>query len=263
MQMLEPYKEERRRQERKAGMIGIILAFVAHASLLAVGVTTGLKYLYPPTPEPENLLIEFVDDEAVKPVQRRDGTQPTAETVSPDIELVQQSEAGLEGTQQNEARESVVDDFGDVEIPDPPKEKEINTRALFRNPNNKANKDTLAPQSAAEPSDKLKAGHALGNTMTGNTDGTPKANVRGRNTVGTIPKPSYPVQEDGIVVVDIIVDRNGKVIGATPGGAGTTASDPTLWAAARKAAMETYFNRDVNAPVQQSGTITYVFKLKN
>ena len=56
MQMLEPYKEERRRQERKAGMIGIILAFVAHASLLAVGVTTGLKYLYPPTPEPENLL---------------------------------------------------------------------------------------------------------------------------------------------------------------------------------------------------------------
>ena len=253
----------RENSERKGVVTGVVMTAVLHLCALALVSFTGLKYIYPP-PQEQAMLIDFTDEPAAL-VEEQYGTEPQAEEVNLDkaVRLVQQSSSPEVADRENLTPETAPDDFGDVEIPDPPKEKEINTRALFRNPNNKANKDTLAPQSAAEPSDKLKAGHALGNTMTGNTDGTPKANVRGRNTVGTIPKPSYPVQEDGIVVVDIIVDRNGKVIGATPGGAGTTASDPTLWAAARKAAMETYFNRDVNAPVQQSGTITYVFKLKN
>ncbi len=261
--MLEPYKQERRSQEKKARLIGIILVVGVHAFLVVFGLKAGLYYLYPPPPETENLLIEFVEDEYEKPVQQMDGTQPRAEVTSPEDELVQLAQADMTGTKPNEAPESTLGDFGDVEVPEPPRKKEIDRRALFKAPDNKSDKDTLAPQTASVPSDALKAGHPQGNTVTGKTTGMPEAKVKGRTTVGTIPKPTYSVQEDGIVVVDIVVDRNGKVISATPGGAGTTASDPSLWAAARKAAMETYFNMDANAPVQQSGTITYKFSITN
>ncbi|MBQ5904980.1 MAG: hypothetical protein IIW88_03850, partial [Clostridia bacterium] len=108
----------------------------------------------PPPPEKEMILIEFDEPEIEKPRQIWNGTRPQA--VNPDptqpINLVQQSEAQLEGTKSNEAPESVVDDFGDVEIKDPEPKKEIDRRALFRAADNKTKKDTLAPQTAREPS---------------------------------------------------------------------------------------------------------------
>ena len=59
----------------------------------------------------------------------------------------------------------------------------------------------------------------------------------------------------------ITVDQYGKVTQAVPGADGTTVTDQTLWAAARKAAMESHFNQ-TNDPVPSQGTITYEFKLK-
>ncbi len=90
-------------------------------------------------------------------------------------------------------------------------------------------------------------------------DGNPKAHVKGRNTVGNIPHPAYNVQENGVVVVNIWVDNYGNVVKAVPGGNGTTVLDKTLYAAARKAAMETHFNMNADAPAMQEGTITYYF----
>lgn len=75
-------------------------------------------------------------------------------------------------------------------------------------------------------------------------------------------KPSYATQESGIVVVDIWVDQYGKVQKAVPGGAGTTVKDKELWNSARKAALETGFNMNANAPALQNGTITYIFILR-
>ena len=90
----------------------------------------------------------------------------------------------------------------------------------------------------------------------------PSAKVKGRNTVGTIPRPAYNVQESGTVVVNIWVDNYGNVVKALPGGDGTTVTNKTLWAAARNAAMETHFNMSADAPAMQEGTITYIFNLK-
>ena len=80
--------------------------------------------------------------------------------------------------------------------------------------------------------------------------------------LGALPVPVYKVQNEGIVVVDIWVDNYGNVQKAVPGGQGTTVTDKTLWNAARVAAMNSHFNQDANAPQQQHGTITYIFKLK-
>ena len=75
---------------------------------------------------------------------------------------MQRSEAQEKGTKANEAPEARGDDFGDVEKYEPSREKEIDRRALFHAADNKTDKDTLAPQTAREPGDELKAGHASG-----------------------------------------------------------------------------------------------------
>ena len=59
----------------------------------------------------------------------------------------------------------------------------------------------------------------------------------------------------------ITVNQYGIVTQAVPGADGTTVTDQTLWAAARKAAMESHFNQ-TNDPVPSQGTITYEFILK-
>ena len=154
------------------------------------------------------------------------------------------------------------DNFGDVDTPAPePDKPELDPRASFPG---MAKKDTAitTPHSASEAGEGFKAGQALGNTDNGRTDGKPNAHVKGRNTVGNIPRPVYNVQESGIVVVDIWVDNYGNVVKAVPGGDGTTVLDKTLYAAARKAAMETHFNMSADAPAMQEGTITYFFNLK-
>jgi TonB family protein len=110
--------------------------------------------------------------------------------------------------------------------------------------------------------DALKAGHALGNTKVGETSGEPKANLKGRTLNGTLPRPSYPVQANGTVVVKIWVDNYGTVQKAIAGAEGTTVTDKELWNAARKAAMRASFNMSADAPAMQEGTITYIFKLK-
>ena len=87
--------------------------------------------------------------------------------------------------------------------------------------------------------------------------------LSGRSVVGELKKPSYPGQETGKVVVEITVDKNGRVIAAVPGKRGSTTMDTRLLEAAKKAAMATRFNKvsDPNAAITQKGTITYDFRL--
>lgn len=258
-----PYQNERDRQSRWSVATGIVLTVTIHAGIAAFGAFNGMKYLYPP-PEEKSILIDFSEDERPKPKQVRTGTQPKSADADPkkDMELVQSSEAQHEGVKANEAPEATVGPDGDVEVPEPPRKKEINKRALFGAANNKTQKDTLAPQTAEKASDKLKAGHASGNTRTGKTDGKPNAKVKGRTVNGSLPHPSYNVQNSGIVVVDIWVDNYGTVQRAVAGAEGTTVTDKTLWNEARKAALEAHFNMDANAEPMQHGTITYIFNLK-
>ena len=257
------YKEIRKKTER-ASIIGAAVCTVAgHVAVAVFGVFSGIKYIYPP-PEEQSILMDFSEDGEKVIVRQAKGAAPQSE--DPDrtkpLELVQKSEAQEQGTKANQAPEATGDDFGDVEKYEPPREKEIDRRALFHAADNKTDKDTLAAQTAREVSDALKAGHAVGNTATGKTNGEPNAVLKGRNVVGVIAKPAYNVQEAGTVVVTIYVDQYGNVTKATPGAPGTTVNNSALWAAARKAAMETHFNTDGSAPPLQQGSITYIFSLK-
>lgn len=261
--MEQQYIRERERQEKLSRRGGAVFTVFVHIALFICFMHAGFTYLDPPPPDKELILIEFDEPEIERPRQTWNGSRPQA--VNPDrskpINLVQRSEAQHEGTKSNEAPEATVDDFGDVDIVEPKREKEIDRRALFHAADNKTQKDTLAQQTADKVTDALKAGHAQGNTKTGETSGEPNAKVPGRSVNGTLPRPSYNVQAAGKVVVDIWVDNYGNVQKAVAGVEGTTATDKNLWQAARKAALGAHFNMSADAPALQKGTITYVFRL--
>jgi len=90
--------------------------------------------------------------------------------------------------------------------------------------------------------------------------GTGGYGLNGRSLVNK-GKVQQECNEDGRVVVRIVVDRNGKVIKATPGVKGTTNNAPCLLEPARKTAFLHRWNLDSNAPSQQIGFVVVNFKL--
>ena len=96
----------------------------------------------------------------------------------------------------------------------------------------------------------------------GNTgkSGDPNYNLAGREAL-LKPKEQPNCEEEGIVVVSIEVDKEGKVIKAVSGVKGTTNSANCLLKPAREAALKTTWNADPNSPSKQKGTIIYKFSL--
>jgi len=75
------------------------------------------------------------------------------------------------------------------------------------------------------------------------------------------PKPNYICNEEGLVVVSIEVDVNGRVIKATAGVKGSTNTAQCLLTQAKQAALKTKWSADAKAPSKQIGTIKYRFSL--
>ena len=246
----------------RARIWGVGMTLVFHIALVALVSFSSLTYLYPP-PEEKTLLIEFDEIEPPKPEKPRYGTAPKTPKPDPkqEVKIVKAAEAQEKGSKQNEAMESTMGDEGDVEKYEPPR-RQINRQSLTASADNEVQKDTLAPQTAFERSDQLSVGHAEGNSKIGVEVGAPNARLEGRNVQGLIPPPDYNVQEEGVVVVKILVNQRGEVTQAIPGAHGTTATNTQLWRAARNAAMKTHFNESGSAAALQEGTITYIFKLK-
>jgi colicin import membrane protein len=78
----------------------------------------------------------------------------------------------------------------------------------------------------------------------------------------SLPRPNYDYQEEGRVVVEVSVDRSGKVVQAIAGTKGSTTLNEYLLRVAKEAAMKATFDPKPSAPVIQKGTITYNFILR-
>ena len=107
-------------------------------------------------------------------------------------------------------------------------------------------------------------GSPTGNAAEGQTSGvggygTFDLNGRSLGT-GGLPRPVYNVQEEGRVVVTITVNPAGQVIHTSINNR-TNTSNAALRKAAEDAARKAKFNA-VNGVNNQTGTITYYFKLK-
>ena len=109
------------------------------------------------------------------------------------------------------------------------------------------------------------SGTGLGNGSgygNGTGSGTGNGNYQlGNRKALNKPEPRYLCNEQGIVVVQIAVDKNGKVITANPGIKGTTNTAKCLLDQAKIAALNTKWQSDNSAPDTQIGKIIYNFKL--
>lgn len=107
-------------------------------------------------------------------------------------------------------------------------------------------------------------GSTAGNSDTGKTTGTGgygTFDLNGRSLgEGGLPAPVYNVQDEGRVVVTIVVNPAGQVV-RTSINKRTNTVNPALRKAAEEAAKKARFNT-VDGVNNQSGTITYYFKLK-
>lgn len=86
-------------------------------------------------------------------------------------------------------------------------------------------------------------------------------NLNGRMVRGgALPRPSYTVQTEGTIVVNITVDSKGNVLSATIG-KGTNIDNASMRNSAISAAKQAKFN-SITGTNNQTGTITYKYSLK-
>lgn len=262
------YKLEQRKQTRISRLVGAGLAIFVSGVLVTYLILNGL---YPTASESsdtkivvdvDNIEIEEPQPPKKKPKQHISGTKPTVANPNPEeeVNLVEQTKSPIQGTKENITKEATRDEFGDVKTPVPPRDS-IKQTALFPGSLNQSNEVATTPHTALEPTEAIKDGHVDGNIQEGDQAGRPNARLAGRTVIGALPLPSYNVPESGKVVVKIKVNRDGTVVEALPGDAGTTLTNKTAWEAAKKAALKTQFNMKSDAAEFQYGTITYIFNI--
>lgn len=124
---------------------------------------------------------------------------------------------------------------------------------------------------SAEGNNQGDAGEGSGNQGSpfGNSDhganegvgGYSSFNLNGRSIgAGGLPRPAYTIQEEGRIVIDITVNPKGDVISASIG-RGTNIDNASMRKSALDAARRAKFN-SISGANNQSGTITYLYKLK-
>lgn len=137
----------------------------------------------------------------------------------------------------------------------------INRNALFPGDQNSNN------NSEGESNETANQGNTEGdpNALShhGNIDGGGNSfNLVGRGLNGGLPRPIYPGNEQGKVVVEIFVDRSGSVVKANAGIKGSTILSKAYLDAAYNAAIKAKFDAKPDAPELQRGTIIYKFTLQ-
>lgn len=135
----------------------------------------------------------------------------------------------------------------------------VNQRALFKGNNN--------PQAGGsegitgQPGDQGKPNGLAGVRQYEGQGG--KGNGTGYDLGGrgakSLHRPNDDFSEEGIIVVDIWVNRQGNVTRAEVATKGTTLINSDMRQKAKQAALRSVFAADPDAPEEQHGTITYTF----
>jgi hypothetical protein len=206
------------------------------------------------TPKVEEQKIESKD------VVEEDIVSEDEETPSIEQPQEEDEEAIEEAENKEEIAEETIEEKQEEIIPE--EKPVVNQKALFQVPKN----DNAAPASEGDEQGEGEKGIANGlkdmeryEGNGGSGDG-PSYDLGGRGAK-SIAAPSKKFSEEGKIVVNIKVDREGRVVEATIQykDNGTNISDKDMQESALTAARNSIFNKDENAPEIQSGTITYKY----
>ena len=149
-----------------------------------------------------------------------------------------------------------------IEEPKPKEEPKVNERALFK-PTNKPVEEPSSEGNTETPGDQgnPNGGQDIANYEgQGGAGGGPSYDLGGRNAK-SLPRPSSDFNEEGKIVVDIWVDRDGRVQNAQIG-KGTDIANAKMRQMAINAAKSSVFAPDKDAAELQKGTITYKFIIR-
>lgn len=143
-------------------------------------------------------------------------------------------------------------------------EPKVNQAALYKGKSSKSNGSsgegiTQSPGDQGKPNGTPDSDNYSG---TGGSGGGLSFSLTGRSPK-YLPKPSSNFNENGTVVVQIDVDKYGKVLKALAIDKGSNTTNATLRSLAEQAAKQAIFNANTDAAEVQRGTITYHFVVKN
>ncbi|NND63133.1 MAG: energy transducer TonB [Flavobacteriaceae bacterium] len=266
------------KHKRKSMTITVIL----HVIILLLLIFFGFTYLDPP---PENgIAVNFgttdygkgnvQPDEPIKTAPKQSNPEPVPETKTEIKEEVVTQDNEEAPVIKKEKKKEVVKETPKEEPkkvipkkvdPTPDKSTTDALSSLINGPkrdgtakggegNDDKSGDKGDPN--GDPNAKSYYGNGVG------LDGDGNYRLGGRSALNKA-KETQQCNEAGKVVVSIEVDRNGKVISATPGVRGTTNNSRCLLEPAKRAALATRFNADQNAPAKQIGKIIYNFTLSD
>jgi TonB family protein len=258
---------------------GFIGTLVFHGAFLTMFLFFGLHPPYPPPPE-QGIMVNFGLDEKgsglTEPITN-DKEKPIVvpeEKAAPKEEgkiLTQEvEEAPSIDTKKTNAKKDISKTITPkkenivVKKESPVKEeRKVNAKALYtgRKPDSKntAGEGVTGGQgNQGSPFGSVDSkNHAAGDSR---GTGGPEFSLEGRDTLH-LEKPKADYRENGDVVIEVTVDKDGIVKSARQG-KGSTTQDATLITAAIKAAMASKFNQKSDADPIQKGKITYHFTLK-
>ncbi|NQY09359.1 MAG: hypothetical protein HRT71_07565 [Flavobacteriales bacterium] len=266
-------------KDRKKGLIGTI---IFHAIMLLAFILMGLTHMVPiPI---DGFEVDFGDYEDGAPPIHNEvvEAQETHEEAPTEIP----TEAPVEGDEimHDETSEIAVPDKEEVKPKKKPEEKKPDDpKPVVEEPVKvEEPKPTINP-ALARMLEKMKQNNSdnAGSGENGTKDdvgdaGHPNSNESpikdGAPGLGTsfslgnrksthLPIPSSSIQEEGKIIVDIKVDRNGNVIWARAGARGSTITNIGLSKKAEAAAYKAKFSIDKLAAEEQKGSITYQFVL--
>lgn len=144
-----------------------------------------------------------------------------------------------------------------------PKKPVVNSNALYKKKTGKSNTAESSESHGSTEGRTGKSGSEGGELGAPGGGGTgANFSLTGRKLMGQLSKPDYEDRIDGQIVIEIQVDRSGKVTAATFLPKNSTISSRKVIEAVRQAAMKTKFNADQKAAFTQVGTITYILKVE-
>ena len=252
------YEENTKKDKRVALVAVAIYVIILVTAIFFVRISSDVIPKVDEEPLPEGIVMSFGD-----PDSGQEEVLPQKESAVVEVPVNDKSEVSVSDNSEltlNENTELPVNDNAKdavIEVPSVPNvvipKKIVNTKALYS-----AKKYTTEQTEQVATSQSGTKGSQLGSFDGSSTS----VSLSGRSSIGSIPIPSYNSNKEGRVVIDIQVDKNGKVIKASFQAISSTTNDGKLVSEAVNAALKAKFNRDDNANFIQIGTITYIFKVQ-
>ncbi|MBL7105007.1 MAG: TonB family protein [Bacteroidales bacterium] len=253
--------------DKYKGIIGTVLFHVAIILLLLfLGFSTPL-----PLPGEEGVEVSLgANNEGIgyiqpkKPASVKKTTPPPKQADDAEDIVTQDIEPApsIEKSEGEKTEEKTVEEVEEKEIVK--EEPKVNPAALYKGKSEEVSEESSEGITGKEgdqgkPTGTKDSKNYLGQGGFGNGL---SYSLKGRSPK-YLPKPKTNFKENGTVVVQITVDKYGKVIKAIAIDKGSNTTNASLRRLAEEAAKKAIFNANPDAPEVQKGTITYHFIVKN